>query len=121
MKLERLDHFGIEVGNLARAERFYIEVLGLSVVAHLGDQVLLDCGGQNLALFGVARESMTPAERQKYREETHAKMLERAKYLLISELATVRNTSEQAVEVNIVRALAKAKLQMPEAAPPMPE
>jgi CarD family transcriptional regulator len=45
------------------------------------------------------------------------KMLERAKYLLISELATVRNTSEQAVEVNIVRALAKAKLQMPETAP----
>ncbi|HXN71191.1 MAG TPA: CarD family transcriptional regulator [Candidatus Acidoferrales bacterium] len=45
------------------------------------------------------------------------KMLERAKYLLISELATVRNTSEQAVEVNIVRALAKAKLQMPESAP----
>lgn len=46
------------------------------------------------------------------------KMLERAKHLLVSELATVRNTSEQAVEVNIVRALAKAKLQMPETAPP---
>ncbi|MGC2334052.1 MAG: CarD family transcriptional regulator [Candidatus Acidiferrales bacterium] len=44
------------------------------------------------------------------------KMLERAKYLLVSELATVRNTSEQVVELNIVRALAKAKLQMPEAA-----
>jgi len=43
-------------------------------------------------------------------------MLERAKYLLVSELATVRNTSEQVVELNIVRALAKAKLQMPEAA-----
>ncbi len=43
------------------------------------------------------------------------KMLERAKYLLVSELATVRNTSERAVESNIVRALAKAKLQMPEA------
>ena len=43
------------------------------------------------------------------------KMLERAKYLLISELATVRNTTEQTVETNIVRALAKAKLQMPEA------
>src|ERR1700741_3725464 len=42
------------------------------------------------------------------------KMLERAKFLLISELATVRNTSEQTVETNIVRALAKAKLQMPE-------
>ena len=37
------------------------------------------------------------------------KMLERAKYLLVSELATVRNTSEQAVEVNIVRALAKGE------------
>lgn len=43
------------------------------------------------------------------------KMLERAKYLLISELATVRNTSEEAVESNIVRALAKCKLQMPQA------
>ena len=64
MKLERLDHFGIEVGDLTRAERFYTEVLGLNVVAHLGDQVLLDCGGQNLALFGVARPPMTPAERQ---------------------------------------------------------
>ncbi len=43
------------------------------------------------------------------------KMLERAKFLLVSELATVRNTTEQTVETNIVRALAKAKLQMPEA------
>jgi CarD family transcriptional regulator len=44
------------------------------------------------------------------------KMLERAKFLLVSELATVRNTSEQVVEANLVRALAKAKLQMPETA-----
>lgn len=44
------------------------------------------------------------------------KMLERAKFLLVSELATVRNTSEQIVEANLVRALAKAKLQMPETA-----
>src|ERR1700722_7313786 len=43
------------------------------------------------------------------------KMLERAKYLLVSELATVRNTSESTVEANLIRALAKAKLQMPEA------
>jgi CarD family transcriptional regulator len=46
------------------------------------------------------------------------KMLERAKYLLVSELATVRNTSEQAVEANLVRALAKARLQMPDEALP---
>jgi catechol 2,3-dioxygenase-like lactoylglutathione lyase family enzyme len=63
MKLERLDHFGIEVRDLARAERFYIEVLGLSVVARFGDQVLMDCGGQNLALFEVPRDPLTPAER----------------------------------------------------------
>ena len=45
------------------------------------------------------------------------KMLERAKYLLVSELATVRNTPEAVVEQNLIRALAKAKLQMPESAP----
>ena len=45
------------------------------------------------------------------------KMLDRARHLLVTELATVRNTSEQAVEVNIARALAKAKLTMPEASP----
>jgi len=64
MRLERLDHFGIEVGDLAHAEIFYTEVLGLSVVTHLGDQVLLDCGGQNLALFHVARPPISPADRQ---------------------------------------------------------
>jgi len=47
------------------------------------------------------------------------KMLERAKHLLVSELAMVRNTSEQTVEANIIRALAKAKLQMPVTVPQM--
>ena len=37
MKLEQLDHFGIEVNRLAEAEQFYTNVLGLTVVAHLGD------------------------------------------------------------------------------------
>ncbi|MGH7926023.1 MAG: VOC family protein [Candidatus Binatus sp.] len=64
MKLERLDHFGVEVGDLARAERFYTEVLGLQVVNRFGDQILLDCGGQNLALFGVARPPLGDAARQ---------------------------------------------------------
>lgn len=65
MKLERLDHFGIEVGDLGRAERFYTEVLGLNVVNRFGDhQVLLECGGQNLALFSVARKPVSLAERQ---------------------------------------------------------
>jgi catechol 2,3-dioxygenase-like lactoylglutathione lyase family enzyme len=63
MKLQRLDHFGVEVRDLARAERFYLEVLGLSTVARFGDQVLMDCGGQNLALFEVERTPLTVAER----------------------------------------------------------
>jgi catechol 2,3-dioxygenase-like lactoylglutathione lyase family enzyme len=63
MKLEKLDHFGIEVRDLARAEGFYVEVLGLSVVTRFGDQILMDCGGQNLALFEVARPPLSAAER----------------------------------------------------------
>jgi catechol 2,3-dioxygenase-like lactoylglutathione lyase family enzyme len=63
MKLQRLDHFGIEVNELAPAERFYTEVLGLTVVAHLGDQTLLQCGPQNLALFQVQRPPLTVQQR----------------------------------------------------------
>jgi catechol 2,3-dioxygenase-like lactoylglutathione lyase family enzyme len=64
MKLEQLDHFGIEVNELAAAERFYTEVLGLTVIAHLGDQTLLKCGPQNLALFQVKRPPLTLEQRQ---------------------------------------------------------
>ncbi len=63
MKLEGLDHFGIEVSDRERAERFYTGVLGLAVVARFGDQTLLDCGGQNLALFVVTRPPLDKAER----------------------------------------------------------
>lgn len=64
MKLERLDHFGIEVADLTRAAQFYTQVLGLTVVARFGDQVLLGCGDQNLALFEVPRPALTPDERR---------------------------------------------------------
>ncbi len=63
MKLQRLDHFGIEVRDLGRAERFYAEVLGLSIVTRFGDQVLMDCGGQNLALFEAPRPPLSAAAR----------------------------------------------------------
>lgn len=45
------------------------------------------------------------------------KMLERAKYLLVSELATAQNASERTIEGSLVRALAKCKLQLPELPP----
>jgi catechol 2,3-dioxygenase-like lactoylglutathione lyase family enzyme len=63
MKLERLDHFGLDVADLARAESFYTQVLGLSVVARFGDQILLQCGDQNLALFRVSRPPPSSSER----------------------------------------------------------
>ena len=70
--------------------------------------------GSLLEVAGVLKSliALHQAKPLSFREK---KMLERAKYLLVSELATVRNTTEQTVETNIVRALAKAKLQMPEA------
>jgi CarD family transcriptional regulator len=41
------------------------------------------------------------------------KMLERAKYLLVTELATARNTSPETMEDALIKSLAKARLQMP--------
>ena len=49
--LRRLDHFGVDVSDLDRAERFYTEVLGMSVEMRLPDQRLLRYGGGNCALF----------------------------------------------------------------------
>jgi hypothetical protein len=40
-------------------------------------------------------------------------MLERAKYLLVSEMATAKNTTAELAEVLVVKSLAKAKLQFP--------
>jgi len=52
MRLLQLDHFGIDVSNLERAEEFYTAVLGLEVAQRFGQhQVLLRCGHQMLALF----------------------------------------------------------------------
>src|SRR6202789_3149247 len=62
-------------------------------------------------------KSLVALSRTKPLSFREKKMLERAKYLLVSELATVRNTSESTVEANLIRALAKPKLQMPEASP----
>jgi catechol-2,3-dioxygenase len=59
MQLLDLDHFGLDVSDLDRAERFYTEVLGLQVAQRFGHhQVLLRCGGQMLALF--ERQDLLP-------------------------------------------------------------
>ena len=51
MKVKRLDHFGADVADLGRAERFYAEVLGMSVQLRLADQVLMRGGETICALF----------------------------------------------------------------------
>jgi len=51
IRVGRLDHFGVDVADLDRAERFYTEVLGMSVVMRLPDQRLLRYGDGNCALF----------------------------------------------------------------------
>jgi hypothetical protein len=40
-------------------------------------------------------------------------MLERAKYLLVSEMATARNTTSESAEGLVVKSLARAKPQSP--------
>ena len=51
MRLQGIDHIGIEVRYLDRAEEFYVGVLGLEVVGRFENQVLLHGEGFNLALF----------------------------------------------------------------------
>ena len=57
----------------------------------------------------MLRESKSLSFREK-------KMLERARYLLVSELAMAKNLEESAVEQLLSKALAKCKLRFPEAA-----
>jgi CarD family transcriptional regulator len=45
------------------------------------------------------------------------KMLERARYLLVSELALAKNVHEDQVETMLNKALSKCRLRFPEAAP----
>jgi CarD family transcriptional regulator len=71
----------------------------------------------SLMEVAVVLKGLVALSRTKPLSFREKKMLDRAKHLLVTELATVRNTTEQTVETNIVRALAKAKLQMPETAP----
>ena len=58
-------------------------------------------------------KSLVSLSRTKPLSFREKKMLERAKFLLVSELATARNTSAENVEDVLIKSLAKARLQMP--------
>ena len=51
LRARRLDHYGVDVADLERAERFYADVLGMTVRMRLADQVLLGYGDGSVALF----------------------------------------------------------------------
>jgi len=61
IRVRRLDHFGVDVKDLERAERFYVDVLGMSVVMRLPDQRLLRHGDGCCALF--LKPDRAPGER----------------------------------------------------------
>src|SRR6202047_4003127 len=67
------------------------------------------------ALIEVAAvlKSLVSLSRTKPLSFREKKMLERAKFLLVSELATARNTSPESAEAVVVKSLAKAKLTFP--------
>jgi len=62
LTLRHLDHFGVDVADLDRAERFYTELLGMRVQMRLADQVLLRYGDGACALFH--KPDRTPGGRE---------------------------------------------------------
>jgi catechol-2,3-dioxygenase len=65
VRIKRLDHFGVDVRDLGRAERFYAEVLGMTVQMRLADQVLMRGGETSCALF--LRPDRAPADPEQVR------------------------------------------------------
>ena len=60
LHLHRLDHLAIHVSDLATAEHFYTEVLGMRLVDRLGDMTLVECGGTNIGL--IRRPELAPGD-----------------------------------------------------------
>src|ERR1700741_912024 len=67
----------------------------------------------SLLEVAVVLKSLVSLSRSKPLSFREKKMLERAKYLLVSEMATARNLTAETAEVLVVKSLAKAKLQFP--------
>src|ERR1700691_6485997 len=67
----------------------------------------------SLLEVAVVLKSLVSLSRSKPLSFREKKMLERAKYLLVSEMATARNTTAENAEATVVKSLAKAKLQFP--------
>ena len=73
----------------------------------------------SLLEVAVVLKSLVSLSRSKPLSFREKKMLERAKYLLVSEMATARNLTAENAEGLVVRSLAKAKLQFPQMQEPL--
>ena len=54
MQLDGIHHIGVNVQNLERSEKFYIEILGFQVIERYAEKfqhLILDTGGAKLHLF----------------------------------------------------------------------
>ena len=67
----------------------------------------------SLLEVAVVLKSLVSLSRSKPLSFREKKMLERAKYLLVSEMATARNTTAETAEGMVVKSLAKANLTFP--------
>ncbi len=68
----------------------------------------------SLLEVAVVLKSLLSLSRTKPLSFREKKMLERAKHLLVTELATARNASHESIETTLNKALAKARLTFPE-------
>src|SRR6266478_2391018 len=68
----------------------------------------------SLREVAIELKSLVSLSRSKPLSFREKKMLERAKYLLVSEMATARNLTSENAEGLVVKSLAKAKLQFPQ-------
>src|SRR5438128_5973934 len=68
---------------------------------------------ESLIEVAAVLKSLVSLSRSKPLSFREKKMLERAKYLLVSEMATAKNTTAELTDAVLVKSIAKAKLQLP--------
>ena len=60
MKVSGLDHLVLHVRDMARAKKFYVDVLGMTIERENSWQTFMHCGSQGVALFEVEDSEFLP-------------------------------------------------------------
>ena len=60
MKVSGLDHLVLHVRDMARAKKFYVDVLGMTIERENSSQTFMHCGSQGVALFEVKDSEFLP-------------------------------------------------------------